>query len=88
MAFPEHFGVLRRASIEIRDVVVVLIFIGAGLLLIPPMLAHRSATPKRVICASNLRGIGQGLHIYANDNDGTFPIHYHEPAADEPANSD
>jgi prepilin-type processing-associated H-X9-DG protein len=38
-----------------------------------PSLARARELAKRAVSASNLRGIGQGMHIYANDHDGRFP---------------
>jgi prepilin-type processing-associated H-X9-DG protein len=38
-----------------------------------PSLSRARELAKRAVSASNLRGIGQGCHIYANDQDGKFP---------------
>jgi competence protein ComGC len=38
-----------------------------------PSLSRARAIAKRTVCASNLGGIGAGMHIYANDNDDWFP---------------
>jgi len=42
--------------------------------LVPAMSESRGAA-KRTVCAANLRGIGQGLYIYAQD-DGKFPTDF------------
>jgi prepilin-type processing-associated H-X9-DG protein len=44
----------------------------AWLVLTPPSLGPREITP-RAHCAANLRGIGQGLKVYAADNRDAFP---------------
>ena len=38
-----------------------------------PALSRARELAKRAVCASNLRVIGQSLHIYANDNNGWYP---------------
>lgn len=38
-----------------------------------PSLSRARELAKRAVCMANLRGIGQGLHIYANDNGDWFP---------------
>jgi hypothetical protein len=38
-----------------------------------PSLSRARELAKRAVCAANLRGIGQGCLIYANDNYGWFP---------------
>ncbi|MCH8804781.1 MAG: type II secretion system protein [Planctomycetes bacterium] len=38
-----------------------------------PALSRARELAKRAVCASNLRIIGQNLHIYANDNGDWFP---------------
>lgn len=46
-----------------------------------PRLGSRELAP-RAVCAANLRGIGQSMHIYANENGGWFPIDLHAPPRD------
>ncbi len=53
---------------------------GAILLLLPlmiaillPSLARAREIAKRSVCGSNLRGVGQGIRVYANDYDSSFP---------------
>lgn len=80
---------LRRALIKFRDIVAVVLFVGVGMFLIVPTLSKtRQGPSRRAICASNLRGIGQGMHIYSNDNDGLFAMHYFESPAEETDNPD
>jgi prepilin-type processing-associated H-X9-DG protein len=52
-------------------VVVAIIALLISILL--PSLSRARELAKRAVCAANLRGIGQGQHIYANDNDEWFP---------------
>lgn len=41
-------------------------------ILLPALKNARDST-KNVVCASNMRSIGIGLHLYGNDSDGFFP---------------
>jgi len=52
-------------------VVIAIIAILAGLLL--PALARAKDKAKRVQCVNNLKEIGIGLRLWANDNEGLFP---------------
>ncbi|MBI5864578.1 MAG: hypothetical protein HZB38_08730 [Planctomycetes bacterium] len=47
--------------------------IAFGLSIMLPSLSRARELAKRAVCASNLRGIGMGMHIYANDHDEDFP---------------
>jgi prepilin-type processing-associated H-X9-DG protein len=70
-----------RSALTAAEVLLVIAFLVLLVLLnviFRPSLGPREL-PRRALCASNLRGIGQGLHIYANDNNGWFPHHYYEP---------
>ncbi len=51
-----------------------------------PRLGGRQLPP-RATCASNLRGIGQGIHIYSNDNNGCFPQYLHANLSSDGSNS-
>jgi prepilin-type N-terminal cleavage/methylation domain-containing protein/prepilin-type processing-associated H-X9-DG protein len=51
-------------------------------LLMPAVLGARNAA-KRASCGSNLRQIGQVLHLYANDNKGELPAVYARWPADK-----
>src|SRR5437667_12204191 len=52
-------------------VVIAIIAILAGLLL--PALARAKAKAKRIQCVNQLKQIGIGLRLWANDNEGKFP---------------
>jgi len=53
-------------------VVIAIIAILAGMLL--PALAKAKARAQRINCVSNLRQIGGGYRMFANDTDGHYPI--------------
>jgi prepilin-type N-terminal cleavage/methylation domain-containing protein/prepilin-type processing-associated H-X9-DG protein len=52
-------------------VVIAIIAILAGMLL--PALAKAKARAQRASCISNLKQVGIGFRLYANDNDGRYP---------------
>lgn len=66
---------LSRAFFSTSDLLWFLIFLLLILILVPSLSRARQHA-KRAVCSANLRGLGQGLHIYANDNREWFPHHY------------
>jgi prepilin-type processing-associated H-X9-DG protein len=63
-------------------VVVAIIALLISILL--PSLSRARELAKRAVCASNQRGIGQGMHIYANDNKEWFPHHFFRSGTIDP----
>jgi prepilin-type N-terminal cleavage/methylation domain-containing protein/prepilin-type processing-associated H-X9-DG protein len=53
-------------------VVIAIISILAALLL--PAFAQAKARARRVACVNNLRQVGYGFHLFANDHQGKFPM--------------
>jgi prepilin-type processing-associated H-X9-DG protein len=62
---------------------ILMLHVGGGIPVVPtaaamttvllPSLARAREITKRAVSAANLRGVGQGCHIYANDHQGRFP---------------
>ena len=76
---------LNRRSQRGFTLVELLVVIGIIALLISILLPALNAAKERanrVKCASNLRQVGQGLMLYANDNKGAYPRTRYDPAQD------
>ncbi len=58
------------------ELLVVVAIIALLISILLPSLSRARELAKRAVCGSNLRGIGQGMHIYANDNEEWFPHHF------------
>jgi prepilin-type N-terminal cleavage/methylation domain-containing protein/prepilin-type processing-associated H-X9-DG protein len=67
---------VKRKAFTLIELLVVVAIIALLISILLPSLSRARELAKRAVCASNLRGIGQGLHIYANDNREWFPHHY------------
>lgn len=70
-----HRGEQRRAFTLAELLVVLAILIVLIALLLPSINAARSAAV-RIMCASNLRSIGQSMLYYATENEGALPRAY------------
>ena len=66
----------RRKAFTLIELLVVVAIIALLISILLPSLSRARELAKRAVCGSNLRGIGQGMHIYANDNREWFPAHY------------
>ena len=67
---------MKRKGFTLIELLVVVAIIALLISILLPSLSRARELAKRAVCASNLRGIGQGMHIYANDNREWFPTHY------------
>ena len=73
----------RRAALSAADLLWFLIITILLIAVLLPSLSRARELAKRAVCASNLRSMGQGMHIYANDYKEWFPTHYFEAREDD-----
>jgi prepilin-type N-terminal cleavage/methylation domain-containing protein len=71
--------VSRRKGFTLIELLVVVAIIALLISILLPSLARAREITKRAVCASNQRGIGQGMKVYSNDNQDWYPISPHEP---------
>jgi type II secretory pathway pseudopilin PulG len=64
---------VRRQGLTLTDVVVAVVTIALLMAILMPALGGSRQTAIRLICQTNLAGIGQAITEYVSDNDGDFP---------------
>lgn len=64
---------LRRRAFTLIDVLVSLSIILVLIAIIAPSMGQVREASRRVVCASNIRQLGLGIAMYAEDNRGDFP---------------
>ncbi|RMF75465.1 MAG: prepilin-type N-terminal cleavage/methylation domain-containing protein [Planctomycetota bacterium] len=80
-SFAEEVSV-KKKGFTLIELLVVVAIIALLISILLPSLSRARELAKRAVCSSNQRGIGQGMHIYANDNEEWFPHHYYVPTYD------
>lgn len=59
---------MKRRGFTLIELLVVMAILGLLISILIPSLSRARKTAKRVVCASNMRGLMQAVHLYANDN--------------------
>jgi prepilin-type N-terminal cleavage/methylation domain-containing protein/prepilin-type processing-associated H-X9-DG protein len=62
-----------KKAFTLIELLVVIAIIALLISILLPSLSRARELSKRTVCASNLRGIGQAMYIYAQDDPGVFP---------------
>ncbi len=67
----------KKSGFTLIELLVVVAIIALLISILLPSLARARELAKRVVCMSNLKGIGNSCHIYANENYDLFPVAPH-----------
>ncbi len=63
----------KKKGFTLIELLVVIAIIALLISILLPSLSRARELSKRTVCAANLRGIGQAMYIYAQDEPGVFP---------------
>jgi|CXWL01.1.fsa_nt_gi prepilin-type N-terminal cleavage/methylation domain-containing protein len=63
----------RSKAFTLIELLVVIAIIALLISILLPSLSRARELSKRTVCSSNMRGIGQGMYLYAQDDPGVFP---------------
>lgn len=72
----EAMAVRNRKAFTLIELLVVIAIIALLISILLPSLSRARELSKRTVCAANLRGIGQAMYIYAQDDPQVFPSIY------------
>ena len=73
-AVNKAIGKAGNASFTLIELLVVVAIIGILAALLTPALSRAKESARQKVCLSNVRQIGLAGQMYANDNDGKFPL--------------
>ena len=76
---------VRRRRLTLIQVVVIVLIVGLAAAVVLPLLAAAREGARRTRCASNLKAIGYGLHLYATDHNELFPSYGVAPSTPDEA---
>jgi prepilin-type N-terminal cleavage/methylation domain-containing protein len=65
---------MRKKGFTLVELLVVIAIIALLMGILVPALAKAKALAYRMLCASNLAGIGKAMALYSQDEDGDFPV--------------
>lgn len=66
-------GRLTGRNFAVLGIVMPVLFLGLMFIILMPALSHQRQHALRMVCGTNLMGIGKAMLIYANEYDGQFP---------------
>lgn len=69
----------RKLGFTLIELLVVIAIIALLISILLPSLSRARELSKRLVCMSNIKGIGTSMKIYANDNSESFPIPPFDP---------
>ena len=64
----------RKQGFTLIELLVVIAIIALLISILLPSLSRARELSKRLVCTSNIEGIGTSMKIYANENNENFPI--------------
>ena len=70
----------RRTALTLVELLVVIAIVGLLVGILLPAIQSARATSRNLACKNNLRQIGIGIHLFANNNGGRFPFNVHRSA--------
>lgn len=74
----------RRSGFTLVELLVVIAIIALLVSLLMPALGRAREQAKRLVCATNLRSMGQAIYQYAGENEGHLPMAYYQEKETRP----